>query len=164
VADHILLLMRHAKTADAQPGGRDHERPLTEAGISEAGAAGEALRSSGTSVDQVLCSSAVRARQTCETLALGGDCQGADLMYNAGSDTLLELIRQQDETTRTLLLVGHSPGIADLAEQLSGPESDPAASSTLSTRFPTGSVARFDVGGPWRDLQQATLTWLRPGH
>ncbi len=164
MADHTLLLMRHAKAADTQPGGRDQERPLTEAGINEAGAAGDALRSAGIGVDLVLCSSAVRARQTCEALKLSGTCEAADRMYNAGSDTLLELIREQDETTVTLLLVGHSPGIPGLAEQLGGPDSDPAASATLASRFPTGSVAQFEVTGAWRDLEQARLTWLHPGH
>jgi phosphohistidine phosphatase len=164
MADHTLLLMRHAKAADTAPDGHDHGRPLTQAGKQEAGASGEALKSAGFDIDLVLCSSAVRARQTCEALDLGSAGEATDVLYNAGGDTMLELIREQDNSTATLLLVGHAPGVPGLAEQLSGPDSDPAASATLADRFPTGSVAQFDVTGPWRDLQTARLAWLRPGH
>lgn len=164
MASHTLLLMRHAKAAETPPGRRDHDRPLAEAGITEAVAAGEALTASGLVVDHVLCSSAARTRQTYTALNPGGEAEFTDQIYDAGSDTLLDLIQQQDERVGTLLLIGHAPGIPGLAEQLAGPESDPDARQTLATRFPTATLARFDVPDSWNDLRIARLTWLRLGH
>lgn len=164
MASHTLLVMRHAKAAETQPGRGDHDRPLTENGVSEAAAAGEAVTASGVVVDHVLCSSAARTRQTCTALDLAGGAKFTDRIYDAGSDTLLDLIQQQDERVTTLLLIGHAPGVPGLAEQLAGPDSDPDARQTLATRFPTATLARFDVVNSWRNLRVARLTWLRLGH
>lgn len=164
MAEHTLFLMRHAKAADAQPGGRDHDRGLTDGGHDEATAAGEALRAGGVAVDHVLCSSAVRTQETLAALALDATSELTDLMYNAADDALLELIRQQDENVSGLLLVGHAPGIPGLTGQLAGPGSDPEAVDTQESRFPTATVAQFAVTDPWRDLRVARLTRLRLGH
>lgn len=160
--EHTLLLMRHAKAADTGPGG-DHDRPLTDRGNGEATAAGEALTASGITVDRVLCSSATRARQTATALEVG-NTELTQQMYNADSDALLDLIQQQDESVGTLLLVGHAPGIPGLAEQLTGPDSDPAASATQAARFPTATLAYFEVTDPWQDLRVGRLTRLHLGH
>lgn len=164
MASHTLLLMRHAKAVDSKPGARDHDRPLAAAGHNESTAAGEALIASKLRIDHVLCSSATRARQTYQALGLGVESKVTDQIYNAGSDTLLELIQQQDASVGTLLLVGHAPGVPDLAERLTGPGSDPEASATLETRFPTATLVQFEVSDAWADLQSARLSWLRLGH
>lgn len=164
MAEHTLFLMRHAQAADKQPGGGDHDRALTAAGRSEAEAAGEALRTVAGTIDHVLCSSAARTRETLTALQLDAPSEFTDEMYNAGDDTLLEIVQRQDESVGSLLLVGHAPGIPGLAGRLTGPGSDPEASATQDSRFPTATVAQFEVTDPWQDLNVARLTRLRLGH
>jgi phosphohistidine phosphatase len=93
-----LLVLRHAKTEDTRPGSKDSERRLTPDGERAALDVGDYLRTQGIAVDTVLCSSAVRARQTLDLLKLGDQLLPdridiADRFYNAG-DTLINAVRQ----------------------------------------------------------------------
>jgi phosphohistidine phosphatase len=160
---HTLLLLRHGQAVDFASGLTDHERPLTDAGIEQATAVGNALRARGVSIDLVLCSSATRTRQTWSALGLDARCELSDEVYNAGSDTLLELVRLLDERIGTAMIIGHGPGLPSLASELAGPGSDQAARDTVSNRYPTATVTEFAVEGPWADVQTARLAWLRLG-
>ena len=85
----ILLVLRHAQTEDIRPGSRDTERRLTPDGERQARQVGEYLRAQGITVDNVLCSSAARARKTLELLQLSDQLDAnrveiADRFYNAG--------------------------------------------------------------------------------
>jgi phosphohistidine phosphatase len=160
---HTLLLLRHAQAVDFASGLTDHQRPLTEEGIEQATAVGNALRARGVSIDLVLCSSATRTRQTWSALGLDARCELTDEVYNAGSDALLELVRLLDERIGTAMIIGHGPGLPSLAFELAGPGSDQAARDTVSNRYPTATVTGFDVEGPWSDVQTARLVWLRLG-
>jgi phosphohistidine phosphatase len=99
----ILLVLRHAQTEDTRPGSRDSERRLTPAGERDAQQVGDYLRGQGMLVDTVLCSSAVRARQTFELLKVGDQLEAnrveiADRFYNAGGDTLINAVRELPQT------------------------------------------------------------------
>jgi phosphohistidine phosphatase len=164
MADHRLLLLRHAKAGDSVSGMKDHERPLTESGVEQATAVGEALRSRRAKIDQALCSSATRTRQTWEALSLNAPVEFSDDIYNAGSDSLLEQVRLLDEQIGTSLIIGHGPGVPALAVQLAGPGSDQHALDVLNTRYPVATISEFDIDGPWADLMIGRLVWLRLGH
>lgn len=162
-AIRTLLLLRHARAVDFAPGRGDHDRPLTDDGVEQATAVGAALRARGVSVDRVICSSATRTRQTFNALGIDAECDVTDDAYNAGSDTLLELLRSLPEDVGTALLIGHGPGLPALAAELAGPGSDQRALDVVNSRYPTATVSCYEIDVPWADLQVGRLAWLRLG-
>ncbi|HEY0240989.1 MAG TPA: histidine phosphatase family protein [Friedmanniella sp.] len=148
-----LVLLRHAKSswADDLP---DLERPLSARGRRDAAEAGHWLAAHVGRPDLVLCSTAVRTRQT---WARAGEAE-PDLLgpaqvrfeaaiYAAWPDTLLELARRLPVEVTTAVLVGHAPGLPDLAERLNRANGDRPVGD-----FPTSAVATFAVSGAWGDL------------
>jgi phosphohistidine phosphatase SixA len=112
-----LILLRHAHADAAAPGQTDADRPLSDEGRAEAEAAARWLRDKGLVPDRVLCSPSRRTRQTLEAvLAEIGevDQRFEDGMYDAAPGTLAELADQHREVER-LMLVGHNPGLEQLA-------------------------------------------------
>lgn len=160
---HRLLLLRHAQATDYAPGLEDHERPLTDHGLEQATTVGSALRARAVKIDQVICSSATRTRQTWQALGLDAPVDYTDDIYNAAGDTILERIRLTDEQAGSIMIVGHGPGLPSLAAQLAGPGSDQRAVDVLKNGYPVATISDFDVDGPWSELQLARLTWLRLG-
>jgi phosphohistidine phosphatase len=149
-----LLLLRHADTARKEPGGGDHERGLSQAGRSAARRLGEWLAQQGTLPTQVVCSSARRARDTLEALALPraepGSFRFERELYLASADTLLDRVAALGEEpggTDCALLVGHNPGIADLAEWLAA-GGEPAALERLRRGFPPAALAVLTLDVP----------------
>lgn len=163
MAHHRLLLLRHAQAVDTAHGVTDHERPLTDYGIEQSTAVGAALRSRGAKPDRVVCSTAVRAKQTWNALGLDAPVELADELYNAGSDSILERVRLVEEEATTALIIGHGPGLPTLAAQLAGPGSDQRALDVVNSRYPVATISEFEIDGPWADLQAGRLVWLRLG-
>lgn len=156
-----LLVLRHAHTEGTRPAGTDRDRRLTAEGRAQALSVGKHLRDAGVAVDLALCSSAARARQTLEALGLGCAVEVSGELYNAGAETILAEVQMVADDVKTLLLVGHAPGMPALAYGLADPAtSDPEALETLDTRFPTGTLATLQVDTPWSRLRSATLTGL----
>ena len=157
-----LLLLRHAQTEDSRPGFDDYGRRLTADGRLQALAVGEFLHGSALQVQAVLCSPAVRARQTLEALRLGVAAETPDALYNAGADDILALVRELPDAVRTALVVGHAPGLPALAQDLADPEaSDADALTTLGSRFPAGALAVLGFDGSWSELGSAALVLVR---
>jgi phosphohistidine phosphatase len=168
---HTLVLFRHAKSA--WPDMADHDRPLARRGIKAAPIMGRWLRDAGLVPDQVLCSTARRARETWQ-LAQPGLAATPPVTFDRGiyegtAADLLDLIRQVPAETGTLLLVGHNPAIEDLALTLTaavpgaGPAPGTAGSADLGRmreKFPTGAIAVLRAAGSWPGLApgQARLT------
>lgn len=163
MADHRLLLLRHAEAVEFASGLRDHERPLTDDGIEQATAVGGALRSRGVKIDKALCSSATRTRQTWNALGVDADIEYTDVIYNAGGDSILESIRFLDEGVRTAMIIGHGPGLPTLAARLAGPGSDQRALDVVNSRYPVATICEFEIDSAWADLQVGRLVWLRLG-
>jgi len=147
-----LILLRHAKSD--WPDVADHERPLAKRGRRDAPAAGRWLGASGYAPDAVVCSTALRARETWE-LAAGGLRTAApgpapavcfeSRVYEATVLGLLMLVREFPSEWRTALVIGHNPGMAELTVGLAAPSSDPPSA------FPTAAVAVLAVPGLWAD-------------
>jgi phosphohistidine phosphatase len=146
--------MRHAKSD--WPDVADHERPLAKRGRRDAPRVGRWLGESGYAPDAVICSTAVRARETW-ALASSGLAEavpGASppvryepRVYEATVLGLLMLAREFDPGWRTALVVGHNPGLAELTVGLAGPGAErPQA-------FPTAFVAVLGLPGPWADVE-----------
>jgi len=132
----------------------DHARPLAERGRREATLAGEHIRAGVSLFDLVLCSTSERTRQTlAETgLAAGATVRYLDELYGAEYDEILDLIAEVPGSATTLLVVGHFPGVADLAEGLAGPGSDGDALAGIARKFPTSAFAVLAVTGAWSAL------------
>jgi phosphohistidine phosphatase len=151
-----LLLLRHAKSA--WPDVADSERPLNDRGRRDAPAMGRWLRDGGYVPDLVLCSPTRRTRDTWDLLS--DELSGHPLVhyeqriYEATALGLLHLLREVGGDHRTVLLIGHNPGIAELAVGIAQMTDGPAAGPLDRARdkFPTAAVAVLDFKGEWADL------------
>ena len=160
-----LVLVRHAKTEQV-PGKVDHDRELLPRGVADARAGGAWIVEHGLVPHLVLCSTAVRAQQTWQEMAEGGNLRDVEVwsdrrIYNAYPQEILETIREAPEEAQTVMVVGHAPGIPSLGESLADPESsEPAVVATLAEGMPTGVGLELQVTGPWTDLgpESASLT------
>jgi phosphohistidine phosphatase len=151
---HQLHLLRHAKSSwddDID----DHARPLNKRGREAARLIGEILPRAIGGLDLVLCSSALRTRETAE-LALAGLSKSPkivfeDDLYLAGAAKLMERLQQLDESVDSVMVIGHNPGLHELAVTLAAPGS--AGFSPLANdKFPTGVRCRFVIGTSWADI------------
>lgn len=154
-----LLLLRHAKSAWDDPALADHARPLNGRGKRAAAAMANAMRGLGLAPDVVLVSSARRTLQTLEALSPFPDSpiiEPMDELYLASWQNLLGLLHRVPETARSVLLIGHNPGLHDLALALTG--ADAMARSREARRvaeaFPTAALAEFSISSPWATLAE----------
>ena len=152
-----LVLLRHGKSA-YPPGVSDHDRPLAPRGRREAALAGKWIEQHVPQLDYILCSSAARTRQTLEATGLATPTVLVDFtssIYEAYPDELLDLVTAAPPADRTVLLVGHAPGVPGLAEMLAGPGSNTDALHAMETKFPTSALAVLVVEGEWTDAGEA---------
>ncbi|MGG5885946.1 SixA phosphatase family protein [Falsiroseomonas sp. HC035] len=162
-----LLLLRHAKSSWDDPRLSDHARPLNARGRRAAIGMGAAMRDLGLAPDIVLVSSARRTLQTLEALApLEGPplVEPMDDLYLAAWPSLLDVLRGVRETARSVLLIGHNPGLHDLAMALAGPAAMAAATPTtrrLAEGYPTATLSEFALALPWRRLEPGGARLLR---
>jgi len=120
-----LYLIRHAKSSWDHPQLPDFDRPLNERGGKNAPEIGNRLKARRIFPDFVVSSPAVRARETILRIANEIDFPSGRIVfmeeiYGAGTDTLLEVINEFPDEAEISFLVGHNPGITDLAEYLTG--------------------------------------------
>lgn len=150
-----LLLLRHAKSAWDDPKLPDHARPLNARGHQAAAAMRELIRTLRLMPELVLVSSARRTLQTLQALGpLDPSCRVTPLdgLYLASTGQLLDTIHTIDESVRRVMIIGHNPGLHDLAIKLAGaaamrrPDSDLVR---LAEGFPTGALAAFTLACPW---------------
>lgn len=159
-----LILMRHATAAGAA--GRDIDRPLTRGGRDEAQFVGECLRLEGPIPDRVLCSSALRCRESWRAIEAGlaaGSPPEVEVafesgLYDASAATLLEAIQRETDAANILVLA-HNPGISLLALELV--RRDPDSSALLREGFSPATIAVFAVDGPWSDLSPGSVQLQR---
>jgi phosphohistidine phosphatase len=155
-----VWLLRHAKSSWDDPGLADHDRPLAPRGHRAAGLLAAHLDAAAVRPAVVLCSSSLRTRETLAAIvpALGEELEIRidPALYGAGAARLLELLRRLPDTAPSAMLIGHNPGVQELALGLAaaGP-----AHAALADKFPTGALATLDVEvARWRDVDQATAT------
>jgi phosphohistidine phosphatase len=154
-----LYLLRHAKSDWADAGLPDHDRPLARRGEQAAKRIATYIEHTGIRPELVLCSSARRARDTLEamTTVLGQETavRVEDELYGAGAPELLGRLWRVGADTQSVMMVGHNPGLHDLAAELAG-DGDGEALAQLQVKFPTGALATLTFAGPdWRELAPA---------
>jgi phosphohistidine phosphatase len=155
-----LLLLRHAKSSWDDRDLSDHARPLNPRGRQAAGAMRLEMERLGLSPDLVLISSARRTVETAEALEPWADpplIDTLDTLYLAPASTMLLTLRDVPETVRSVLMVGHNPGLHDLALQLIGAHAMSFGNTDmrrLAEGYPSGALAEFTVAGPWQGLTE----------
>ena len=161
----ILTLLRHAKSTWDDPVARDFDRPLNPRGRRAARTVGRAMRDQGLEFDAVIASPAVRVVETLRDI---GEGYGRALeprheqdLYLATPSTLLDQVRQADNAVERLLVVGHNPGLEQLAILLSGSD-ESGRMGELELKYPTATVAeiRFEVER-WADVAAGGGTLVR---
>ncbi|GAA4403183.1 SixA phosphatase family protein [Tsukamurella soli] len=127
-----VILLRHGKSSypdDVE----DQDRPLASRGTRQAALAGSWIRSQGLDVDLVLCSPATRTRQTLELSGIDARVEYVKKLYGATGSQIVDIVHAKAGTAKTVLVVGHDPGLAEAAVQL-----DP---TFTYTKFPTSAFA-----------------------
>ncbi len=153
-----LVVLRHAQ---AEPGGEtDAERELAQRGWDDALEAGRWLADKGLVPDAALVSAARRATSTWLALAEGGSFEAgvtySESLYAAGPETALDLVRETDDAVWSLVVVGHNPTVAYLAQLLDDGTGDEEAAREMAVGFPPCALAWFEVEGGWGDLDLAS--------
>lgn len=155
---HELYLLRHAKSSWADPSLADHDRPLAPRGRRDAKRIGEHLGALGVEPDLVLCSSAARTRETLELIwpaVRTSIIEVEDGLYAAARDELLERLHSVPDDISSVLLIGHNPGLQELALVLA---TDSAERERLAAKFPTAALATLVFDRGWGDLSPGAAT------
>lgn len=154
------MILRHGKSDWAAGHGGDLIRPLAKRGSLSAAAVGRFLATTDHIPDVVLCSPAIRARQTASIAieAGGWTCpiEIREELYLASTPRVIEVLRDQPDPTRTVMLVGHEPSSSELIAALIGGGRH---------RVPTATLARVALDiGRWGQLESGIgrLEWLVP--
>lgn len=150
----ILTLLRHAKSGWDDPIKRDFDRPLNPRGRRAARTVGREMRSLGLAFDRIVASPARRVVETIEEVAHNFGALAPDYderIYLASLATLVELVRETPEKVERLLLVGHNPGLEELALFLAG--RDGPLRSEVEIKYPTGTLAEIELpAAHWADV------------
>lgn len=155
--------MRHAKAEAGVPGQRDFDRPLAARGREDAERMARALAKLDTVPDAIVASPAARAKDTADTVAramkFGGTVHLDRALYAASGEVWIDALKAAPSSAGSILVVAHSPGIAEAAGLLCG-------ASQRAFDVPTaGIIALAAEVDRWRDLEdgEAWLRWfLRP--
>jgi phosphohistidine phosphatase len=153
-----LLIVRHAKAAQAVPGGDDHDRPLAPAGLAQLpDLATQVVSALGSApLDLVLCSPAARTRETVAGLVVAAPALGdapvrvKRSLYLAGVDDLLAVLGRVPDNVETALVCGHNPGLHELALVMLGD----AADEQLRQGLPTAGLAVVDLDTNWSHISR----------
>ena len=151
---HMLHLLRHAKSSWKEKV-EDRERRLNRRGRESARRVGRHLPAAVGALDLVLCSSALRTRETMDLILAEFSVRPRSLiddeLYAASQEKLMNRLRRLAEDDVNVLLIGHNPGVHELATSLADTNS-PCFGMLASGKFPTAARASFRVSDPWSAL------------
>ena len=151
----FLYVLRHAKSS-WKSGAPDHERPLAGRGRRAANTICRYVREHGLEPELVLCSTARRARETLERIEPGLGSPGVRFeqsLYEATSGALLDRLRVVPDDVGSVMLIGHNPGLQQLALDLARPA---AQVQELEAKYPTAALATLALRAPWRRIEPGT--------
>lgn len=164
-----LFLLRHAKSSWDDATSPDFDRPLNIRGRSAAPMMGRHMADHALFPERVLCSTARRTRETLAGLLphLSGDMdiQLMRSIYTASDAGYLDILRRHGGGTRSLMLIGHNPGMQDTALSLIG-SGNPAFVDEIRDKFPTAGLAVIDFDlADWAKLAPGSgriVAFFRP--
>lgn len=159
-----VILVRHAKSSWDDPALDDHDRPLNARGRAAAPVIARWLAARGHLPDRVLCSSALRTRETARLMT--PDLPGMPVpeiepgLYHATPEAMRARLADLPETVGTVMLIGHNPGLSALARKLAGGRVRPGCARAF-TDFPTAAAAVFTSDAPrWDALGFGQCTFV----
>ena len=165
-----LHLLRHAKSSWDDASLPDHERPLNRRGVEACALVAADIERAGIAPGLVLCSTAVRTRETLELIehGLGGEpvVRFERCVYEASAGQLIELIADCGAREDSVLVIGHNPAIGSLAVALTGSGSEDECAQ-LRAKFPTGARASLGFDCEWDRLGAGAArleAFVRPRH
>lgn len=166
-----LTILRHAKSGWDAPVERDFDRPINARGRRGAALMGDYWRGQGWALDWIIASPAVRVTETLDHFLPAAGFAALEphwerRVYLASGATLLDVVRETGALGDHLLLVGHNPGLEDLAMMLVPADPDHTARTALEEKLPTASLVRIHLPiTQWRDLAEGCGTldaFVRP--
>jgi phosphohistidine phosphatase len=153
----VLYLLRHAKSSWDDASQQDFERPLADRGREACALIGELIQEKGIEFDLIVVSTAVRTRQTIELVKerakIHGEVRYDERIYEATLRQLLEVISEVENDRKSLLVVGHNPGIEELLTLLTGEQ----------VRVTTANLAKIKIkAAQWSAslANNGTLDWI----
>lgn len=153
-----LYILRHAKAETGAPSQDDHQRFLNERGIEACEIMGKFMVRQHIEPDRVICSTAERTSETWARIAehfkSPPPLEYSEKLYLASGNEILGVIAQTPEEVTRLLVVGHNPGLHQLALKL-GRDGSEKLLDTLTLKFPTCSLATIELDAAWRDAARA---------
>jgi phosphohistidine phosphatase len=154
----ILGLFRHAKSDWHDPRARDFDRPLNERGRAGAAIMGRHVRDHGVQWDRMISSPAIRCAETieiaCEAAGRPVAVNWDRRIYLASSATLADLLRETEGDPKSVLMVGHNPGLEDLIFDLVPDDGSSPLRDVVEVKFPTASYAVLELAiERWSDLK-----------
>jgi phosphohistidine phosphatase len=143
-----LYVLRHAKSSWDDAGLNDFDRPLNDRGQQAAPMMGRVMRDKGFVPDAIVASPALRAKTTAQLARSGGEFDAEmrfdDRIYEAGAQTLIDVISEIADSAASALIVGHNPGMEGLVRTLTG----------KITAMPTAALAVIDLDiEKWADAE-----------
>ena len=152
-----LYLLRHAMAMPSD-GKSDSARKLAPQGKDDALALGHVMKTKSYAPDCVLCSPSIRTRETLESIteSLGDlNAEFPDKIYDGTRGDLLAFIQSTDDKHDSLLVVGHNPGIHELAAILAL-EDSATLMNRLAGGYKPGSLCRLECPiDSWAAIQPA---------
>ncbi|MCA0407538.1 MAG: histidine phosphatase family protein [Proteobacteria bacterium] len=151
-----LFLLRHGKAAWPE-GVADHERPLAGRGWTTVPMVAEGLRWMVPNIELAVVSTARRTQETFEALSsivAGIPKRDEPKIYEARPSTLLGLVNGLPKDLNAVLIVGHNPGLHELALMLAGPSSDGDALDRLERKLPTAGLMHFEFVCEWAEIDE----------
>lgn len=155
-----LLIIRHAKAKEIKIGQADFERKLSKKGIGHANTMANILEEIQVKPDKIYASPAQRTKMTAEIFAETLQHSLDNLVfkkdiYEASSNTLLDIVTNFDDHVQVAFIVGHNPGVTLLADDLTeaGVDFIPTCGMALIT---------FEIDS-WRMVSRGlgSLVWLK---
>jgi phosphohistidine phosphatase len=142
-------VLRHAKSGWDDPVARDFDRPLNARGETAARMMGLWMARNKVIPDHVIASPAVRVIETIDKVATGFgariEVKWERRIYLASSATLMDVLREVDDSCQAVLIVGHNPGLEDLVLDLVPKGVDAALRDLVETKFPTAAIAELEL-------------------
>ncbi len=165
-----IYLARHAKSSWNSDAATDFDRPLSSRGEADAKRIGEEMLNQGWLPQKVIASPALRAKQTCKILCSEIDYPIESIewnseIYSAYTVTLLHILTNLDESTESVMLLGHNPAMEDLLVHICGFAETHQYKQANGKLFTTANVVKINANVTWKNLMMhhAELTFmLRP--
>lgn len=154
-----LTLFRHAKSSWDDTIPRDFDRPLNKRGEKAAVTMGKWVKDNGLTFDHVVASPAVRVIDTIDQFVKGTgeriDPTWDRRIYLASSATLMDVLRDQSDEHKEMLMVGHNPGMEDLVFDIVPDDGSSPLRDLVWEKYPTAAIARMELDiDSWADIDR----------